>query len=154
MPNAGLGRDGIQEFVFGGFVLIPALMRLDRDGEPVTLPPTSFHALVLLVENRDRVVTKRELLDKIWADTTVEDNTLNQSISTLRKILGDTRKEARFIATIPGAGYRFVMEVMERWRTPPAVPSEKAIWAPSAKQLAAAALVLIFSILGGMAGWK
>jgi DNA-binding winged helix-turn-helix (wHTH) protein/TolB-like protein/tetratricopeptide (TPR) repeat protein len=158
MLNAGAGTEGIREFVFGEFVLVPALMRLDRNGKSLNFPPTAFHALVLLVENRDRVVTKRELLDKIWADTTVEDNTLNQSISTLRKILGDTRKEARFIATIPGAGYRFVMEVMERPRTtrvaPTVAPSEKTISAPSAKQLAAVALVLIFSIVTGMASWK
>jgi DNA-binding winged helix-turn-helix (wHTH) protein/TolB-like protein/Tfp pilus assembly protein PilF len=163
MLNAGFVREGIhngatQEFLFGGFLLVPALMRLDRDGEPVTLPPTSFQALVLLIENRDRIVTKRELLDKIWSDTTVEENTLNQSISALRKVLGDTRKEARFIATIPGVGYRFVMEVMERPRTAPAPPPEEATrkegGTPFAKKPAAIALGLIVCIVASVAGWR
>jgi DNA-binding winged helix-turn-helix (wHTH) protein len=92
-----------REFVFGEFVLIPALMRLDRDGQPVSLSTAAFHALQILIENRDRVVTKRELLDRVWAGTVVEENSLNQCISALRKIFGDTRREARFIATVPGA---------------------------------------------------
>src|SRR5580698_8817726 len=107
-----------REFVFAEFVLIPALMRLDRDGHPVPLSSAALHTLQILIENRDRVVTKRELLDLVWAGTVVEENSLNQCISSLRKIFGDTRKEARFIATVPGAGYRFVMEVTERERKP------------------------------------
>ena len=114
----------MREFAFSGFVLTPALMRLDQDGQPIALPNGAFNVLLILIENRDRVVTKRELLDRVWAGTTVEENNLQQCISALRKALGDTRKEARFIITVPGSGYRFVMEVLERERKPAGATSE------------------------------
>jgi DNA-binding winged helix-turn-helix (wHTH) protein/tetratricopeptide (TPR) repeat protein/TolB-like protein len=149
------GSEVVREFAFGEFILTPALMRLDRDGQPVALPLGAFNALLILIENRDRVVTKRELLDRVWAGTAVEENNLNQCISALRKSFGDTRKEARFIATIPGAGYRFVMEVTERERKPdPAV-----VVSPPVRRhklglaLALAACVLVLVLLGA-AGWN
>jgi DNA-binding winged helix-turn-helix (wHTH) protein len=134
---------GAREFVFGGFVLTPALMRLDHDGLAVPLSLAAFNALQILIENRDRVVTKRELLDRVWAGTAVEENSLNQCISSLRKILGDTRKEARFIATVPGAGYRFVMEVTERERKP-AIADDDSIPVQSAAPPRISAIVGIF----------
>jgi DNA-binding winged helix-turn-helix (wHTH) protein/TolB-like protein/Tfp pilus assembly protein PilF len=148
------------EFAFGGYVLIPALMRLDQDGQQVSLSVAAFHALVILIEHRDRVVTKRELLDRVWAGTAVEENSLNQCISSLRKTFGDTRKEARFIATVPGAGYRFVMEVTERERTPHA-PEADPISAPAVlpraglkKRRLGLALALAGSVLFAAVGWN
>jgi DNA-binding winged helix-turn-helix (wHTH) protein/TolB-like protein/Tfp pilus assembly protein PilF len=157
---------GAREFVFGGFVLTPALMRLDHDGLAVPLSLAAFNALQILIENRDRVVTKRELLDRVWAGTAVEENSLNQCISSLRKILGDTRKEARFIATVPGAGYRFVMEVTERERKP-AIADDDSIPVQSAAPPRISAIVGIFQrhrlgfllamtvcLIGAAAGWN
>jgi len=63
--NGVLVGERIHEFVFGDFVLVPALMRLERNGEPVIVPHNSLLALALLVQNRDRIVTKQELLCKI-----------------------------------------------------------------------------------------
>src|ERR1700677_3713586 len=110
-------KEGV-EYAFGDFVLIPAPMRFERDGQPIPLTMNAFRTLLFLVEHPNRVVTKRELLDYVWADAVVEENSLNQCITALRKAFGDTRKEARYIATISGAGYRFAMEVTVRERTP------------------------------------
>jgi Tol biopolymer transport system component len=73
----------------------------------------AFDTLVLLVENRDRVVTKDELLGAIWPDVAVEEGNLTQQIFLLRKALGDTAQQPRYIATVPGHGYRFTARVRE-----------------------------------------
>lgn len=144
----------IQEFQFDGFVLVPALMRLECEGEPVALPHNAFQALMLLVENRNRIVTKQELLNKIWTDTSVEENALNQCISVLRKIFGDTRREARYIATISGVGYRFVREVAERERVLPAVYSQPVARVPSLLIRLSVALGFILCVAAGAAAWR
>jgi hypothetical protein len=63
-------------FRFRPFALDPAIRQLARDATPVTLPPKAFDVLVLLVSNRNRVVGKQELLDAVWPDTAVIENTL------------------------------------------------------------------------------
>ena len=79
-----------------------------RDGELVKLTPKAFETLLALVEQRGKTIEKDELLSKVWAGTVVEENNLNQSITALRKSLGDSREKSEYIATIPGVGYRFV----------------------------------------------
>jgi DNA-binding winged helix-turn-helix (wHTH) protein len=81
------------------------------DGEPVPLMPKAFDILLYLLRNAERIVEKDELMDKIWPDTVVEENNLTQNISSIRKALGERHKENRFIATIPGRGYKFVAVV-------------------------------------------
>ena len=98
-------------YQFGPFSLDPVKRRLLRDGEVVKLTPKAFETLVALVEQRGRTIEKDELLKKVWAGTVVEENNLNQSITALRKSLGDSRQESQYIATIPGVGYRFVADV-------------------------------------------
>jgi tetratricopeptide (TPR) repeat protein len=66
-----------------------------------------------VVENNRRVVAKHELMCAVWPDTFVEENNLTQSISMLRKALGESRKDHKFIVTIQGRGYRFVAGVKE-----------------------------------------
>ncbi|MDX2293065.1 MULTISPECIES: winged helix-turn-helix domain-containing protein, partial [Streptomyces] len=89
--------------------------RLDRDrrlllcGEaPVALSSRAFDILELLVAHRDRVVTREEILAHVWPGLVVEASNLTVQVSTLRRALGDTGGEARYIATIPGRGYRFI----------------------------------------------
>src|SRR5215204_6913461 len=96
---------------FGPFRIDPLKRRLLRDGETIRLTPKAFDLLLVLVEESGRTVEKDELLEKVWAGTVVEENNLNQNITTLRKSLGDSRQESHYIATIPGVGYRFVAEV-------------------------------------------
>lgn len=93
---------------------LDATRRLLSRGEQ-TLPLTSkaFETLLVLVRNRERVLMKDELMSAVWPDSFVEEVNLAQSISALRKALGESPGENRFIATVPGKGYRFVCEVRE-----------------------------------------
>ena len=84
---------------------------LKSDGQPVPLTPKAFDTLLYLVQHSGRLLDKNELLRAVWPDATVEENNLNQHISTLRRVLGDRRDEHRYIVTAPGRGYRFASEV-------------------------------------------
>lgn len=98
-------------FVFDGFSLHPSHRLLMRGDEAVPLHPKAFELLTMLVENSDRVLTKNELLNSIWESQFVEENNLAVQISALRKVFGEKSGENRFIATVPGRGYRFVADV-------------------------------------------
>src|SRR5450432_2098112 len=89
---------------FGRFELSPATRRLLIDHQPAPLGARAFDVLLALIERRNRLVTKSELLDLVWAGLVVEENNLQVQISSLRKLLG---REA--IATVPGRGYRFTL---------------------------------------------
>ena len=103
---------GIYEF--GEFRLdTTRMLLLRRDGEVVPLPPRAFDLLQKLIESGGRVLTKDELLNEVWRGTFVEEGNLTQHISILRKVLGENRGENRYIATVPGRGYRFVAAVKE-----------------------------------------
>src|ERR1051325_2629267 len=95
-------------YEFGPFRLDPVKRRLLRDGEPVPLTPKAFDTLLALVQQSGRTVEKDDLMRGVWPGAVVEENNLNQNITALRKCLGDSRQESRYIATIPGLGYRFV----------------------------------------------
>ncbi len=96
---------------FGRFRLDPARRALLADGQPVTLSSRGFDILQLLVEHRDRIVTKDEILRRVWRGTIVEENNLAVQISALRRALADAGDGAALIATVPGQGYRFVGRV-------------------------------------------
>lgn len=100
-------------FTFGRFRLDPAEHVLLADGHPVSLTPKAFDTLVALVENNGHILEKDELLKRIWPDTFVEEGTLVQNISTLRKVLGESADGCAFIETIPRRGYRFAGGVRE-----------------------------------------
>ena len=93
-------------FSFGRFELRPASRELMTDGQPMPLGARAFDVLQTLIERRERIVTKGELLDLAWPGVVVEENNLQVQISTLRKLLGP-----RAIATIPGRGYRFTAKL-------------------------------------------
>ena len=97
---------------FGNFYVDAAKrLLLTGDGESVPLMPKAFDTLLYLVERSGKIVGKDELMLAIWADRVVEENNLTQNISTLRRVLGEKHGENRFIATVPGHGYKFVAEV-------------------------------------------
>ena len=98
-------------FEFGDFRVEAHTRRLLHKGDSIPLTPKVFDTLLYLVENRGKVVEKDDLMHAVWPDTVVEENNLNQNISTLRRVLGESRGENRFIATIPGKGYRFIAPV-------------------------------------------
>src|SRR4051812_14912444 len=99
------------EYQFGPFRLNTESFVLLRGDEPISITPKAFQILRVLVENSDRVVGRDELVTSVWADVSVEESNLTQNIFTIRKILGESRHDHRFIVTIPGKGYRFVASV-------------------------------------------
>lgn len=96
---------------FGPFHLDVRERRLSRDGEAIPLRLKVFDTLRVLVENAGRLVTKQELLDTVWPETTVEENNLNHNVSVLRKALGERAAGQQYIETVPRVGYRFAAPV-------------------------------------------
>ena len=100
-------------FEFGPFSLDPGKRLLLRNGAAVPLAPKVLETLLVLVENRDRVLAKDELLDQVWGGASVEEGGLTRNVSILRKTLGEKPDDHQFIVTVPGHGYRFVAAVRE-----------------------------------------
>ncbi|MGA2184826.1 MAG: winged helix-turn-helix domain-containing protein [Bryobacteraceae bacterium] len=98
-------------YEFGPFQADTVRRLLLREGRQVPLTSKAFDMLEVLVRNRDRVLEKDELLKAIWPNSFVEEANLAQNVSALRKALGEVPGEHRYIATVPGRGYRFVGSV-------------------------------------------
>ena len=114
-------------YQFGSFSLDPEEHVVSRNGMALPLTPKAFRTLLCFVRNPGRLITKDELLKEIWPNTFVEEVNLAVNISTLRKALGENPKECRYIATIPGRGYRFVAEVREVANAAGSVPPKKSV---------------------------
>ncbi len=100
-------------YSFGSFSLDADARVLLRDGEPVPTAGKTLDTLLVLVKNAGRLIDKDEFLSLLWPDTVVEEANLTQSISTVRRVLGDNPKHHRYIATVAGRGYQFVAPVTE-----------------------------------------
>lgn len=98
-------------YEFDDLRIDPARRLLLRRGEPVPLTPRVFDTLLYFVRHHGRVLDKEELMRAIWPDVIVEENNLNQNVSALRRALGESSRENRFIVTVPGRGYRFASDV-------------------------------------------
>lgn len=100
-------------YQFGGFRVDPQQRLLFAEGsaQPVPLPPRVFDTLLYFVERPGQLLSKQALMKAIWPTVVVEENSLNQNISMLRRALGENRKDHRFIVTAPKRGYRFVAPV-------------------------------------------
>ncbi|HEX5736027.1 MAG TPA: alpha/beta fold hydrolase [Blastocatellia bacterium] len=116
---------GRRFYEFGPFRLDTAQHTLTREGEKIAVPPKAFDTLLVLIENKDRVMDKGELLKVIWPDTFVEDANLAVNISVLRKLLGERDDGGQYIETIPRRGYRFAATVREMTEGDPEAISEK-----------------------------
>lgn len=106
-----MASDNIRVFRFGDLTIDLGERTLSRAGQIVPMAPKVVETLCLLVENRGRLMTKSELMDRLWPDSFVEDRNLTQNIFTIRKTLGVTDTEREFIETVPRRGYRFVGEI-------------------------------------------
>jgi Tol biopolymer transport system component/DNA-binding winged helix-turn-helix (wHTH) protein len=82
-----------------------------RNGEVLAVEPKAFRVLLFLLRNPHKLITKEELLDAVWGDVAVSDNSLTRSIALLRRLLGDDTHEPRYIATVPTVGYRLLCDV-------------------------------------------
>ncbi|HEY3149720.1 MAG TPA: winged helix-turn-helix domain-containing protein [Dongiaceae bacterium] len=94
-------------------MLDPDRRELARGSETIALGPQVFDLLLHLVRNRERVVTKDNLIDVVWGGRIVSDSTLTSHINAVRKAIGDTGDEQRLVRTVARKGYRFVGEVKE-----------------------------------------
>ena len=100
-------------YEFGDCVLDTDSYQLLRDGDPVHLEPGAFEVLAHLIAQRDRIVSKNELLDEIWGDRFVSESALTTRIKQARQAVGDDGAAQQMIKTTHGRGYRFVGEVTE-----------------------------------------
>ncbi len=109
---------------FGQFALDTGGFALSAKGEEISVEPQVFALLQLLIENRDRVLTKDEIIEQVWDGRIVSDGTLNSRINAARRALGDDGKAQAVIKTFPRRGFRFIAEVSEDEATarPPASP--------------------------------
>ena len=98
-------------YTFGPFRIDGAARVLTRAGEIVALTPKAVETLVVLVEHAGQVVTREELIERVWPDAFVEPNNLAQNVSTLRRVLGDDADCRTYIETVPKRGYRFLAPV-------------------------------------------
>ncbi len=152
----------MSRYIFGPFELDPEARVLRRDGEAIPLAGRTLDTLIVLVQNRGRLVDKEELLSSVWARSVVEEANLTQAIFTLRKILGDSPKDHRYIATIAGRGYQFVAPLTEvPTRTEPAgsepkeSSSERSIaWRGNRRFLLVAAGIGLAVLATGVVLWR
>jgi TolB-like protein/DNA-binding winged helix-turn-helix (wHTH) protein len=98
---------------FDEFLVDPKTWKLSRDGREVHLEPVVLKLLIYLIENRERLVTRHELMDTVWGDTVISESALTKAVARLRKALGDDSATHRYLETVRSRGYRFVAVVEE-----------------------------------------
>ena len=151
-------------YAFAGFQVDARRRVLFRaGGEPIPLAPKVFDTLLYFVERPGQLLDKRELLEAIWPHVVVEENNLNQAISSLRRVLGETPGEHRFIVTEPGRGYRLVASVRttsaaaelpaKQDTTVPPSAAETAARGPVAKPAWPYAAAAVLAVLALGAAW-
>lgn len=101
------------QWQFGECKIDPHRRELSRDGSPCHLTPKAFDLLVALIEQRPRVLSKQELIDRIWPDAFVADVNLTVLIAEIRAALGDHARQPRFLRTMHRRGYAFTGDVTE-----------------------------------------
>jgi eukaryotic-like serine/threonine-protein kinase len=105
------GQRAKELYEFGPFRVDPEKETLLREGEPVPLTPKTFQILLVLIRHKEEVVTKDDLMKIVWPDTFVEEANLSRNIFMLRKALGETAQDHKYIVTVPGRGYRLAEDV-------------------------------------------
>lgn len=98
-------------YVFERFEVDPVNRTLTRGGETIVVTAKVFDILLVFVENPGRLLTKDELIERVWHEIAVEEGNLARNVSSLRKALGDEGKHHKYIATVQGRGYRFIAQV-------------------------------------------
>jgi pimeloyl-ACP methyl ester carboxylesterase/DNA-binding winged helix-turn-helix (wHTH) protein len=152
--GSGRGR-GAMIYSFGHGELDTDRYELRVDGELVPLEPQVFDVLAYLVERRDRVVTKEELLDNVWGDRFVSESALTSRIKAARRAVGDDGRAQRMIRTAHGRGYRFVGEITPGASAPtgttsasPAEPTGAVVRAPRTRYAHSRGHVVAYQVVG------
>ncbi len=130
-------------YLFDGFELDRSKIELRGKGAVIPVEPQVFALLHLLVENRDRLVSRDEIIEKVWDGRAVSDSALDSRIKSLRRALGDDGKTQRLVRTVHGQGFRFVADVS-------VAPTAQAAAAPTDPVAAArpSIAVLPFRLIG------
>ncbi len=108
-----MDRQAARIYRLEGFEIDTSQVCLRVDGQERHLRNKTFQVLIYLLEQRQRLVSKDELIDRVWQGMAVTDNTLEQSMAEIRRVLSDNSRKPRFIKTVPRSGYRFIAEVEE-----------------------------------------
>lgn len=112
MPTEVEAKDGVgTAFRVGEWLVEPSLNRISNDEISVRLQLKVMDVLVCLAERAGEVVTRQEIIDRVWATEYIADNTLTHAIAEIRAALGDDAREPRYIETIPRRGYRMIAPV-------------------------------------------
>jgi DNA-binding winged helix-turn-helix (wHTH) protein/Tol biopolymer transport system component len=119
--------EDVSQSQFGPFSIDVGERLLRRDGRPIPLTPKAFDVLSALVEQPGRLISKEELLQKVWPDTSVEESNLTYNVFALRKALGDTAENGQYIETVPKRGYRFIATVTRASRGNGGSPSAEVV---------------------------
>src|SRR5882757_3137981 len=98
-------------FIFADHTLDTDRRELRRGAEAIAVEPQVFDLLIYLVQNRDHVVTKDDLIASVWGGRIVSDSTLTSRINAARKAVGDSGRNQKLIRTIPRRGLRFIGDV-------------------------------------------
>jgi len=106
-----MGTAGYHAISFGTFRLLPGRHLLLEGEKPIRLGSRALDILTALVERPGDLITKEELVARVWPDTIVEEGNLRVHMAALRKALGDGQAGSRYVTTIPGRGYRFVAPI-------------------------------------------
>ena len=150
-----LGASSAPVYEFGPFRVDTNERLLRRGGLLVPLTPKAVETLIALVEGRGQLVSKEMLMARLWPGTFVEEANLSNQISLLRKALGDSTAEPRYIETVPKRGYRFVAPVVESLPAPGDQRAGAAIIGsrPPWRALAAGVLAIVVAIGAGAWLW-
>src|SRR5579863_5581171 len=105
------GQKGKELYEFGPFRVDVQRELLFRSGEPVALTTKTFRILTVLIRHGNQTVTKDDLMKTVWPDTFVGEDNLSRHIFMLRKVLGESAQDHRYIVTVPGQGYRLAETV-------------------------------------------
>jgi DNA-binding winged helix-turn-helix (wHTH) protein/TolB-like protein len=125
-------------YEFGPFRLDPSERQLLRAGQVMPLTPKVFDTLLLFVENNNLLLTKDEMIGRLWPDSFVEESNLAQNVSMLRRALGEQPDGKPYIETVPKRGYRFTAEVRLRSEEQPAVARGESAFTSFGPELAGA----------------
>ena len=117
-------------YEFEGFELDMQAVELRADGSPVALQPQVFDLLYLLVENHDRMVSRNEIVEKVWQGRAISETAISSRIKSLRQALGDDGNEQRIIRTLHGRGFRMIAEVSLKVPALPVPPDRSGDSAP------------------------
>src|SRR5256885_1968589 len=109
--GASQSGGGRMQLAFGDYVLDSGRRELRRSSVPIALEPQVFDLLLYLVQHRDRVVTKDDLIATVWKGRIVSDSTLTTRINAARKAVGDSGGEQALIKTYARKGIRFIGEI-------------------------------------------